>query len=98
MAKERSKEYATWNFILDFDHPKRHRQSGTLKSDLSHQKMRMEFLSISQVWAIRIAGSFLGQPIPLSLKFDLILLHNLFPGARTRPAECEIAKNDSIEC
>ena len=25
-------------------------------------------------------------------------LHNLFPGARTRPAECEIAKNDSIEC
>jgi hypothetical protein len=25
-------------------------------------------------------------------------LHNLFPGARTRLAECEIAKNDSIEC
>lgn len=84
MAKERSQEYATWNFTLDFDHPERHRQSGTLKSDLSHQKMRMEFLSISQVWANRIAGSFLGQPILLSLKFDLILLHNLFPGQAQR--------------
>lgn len=84
MAKERSQEYATWNFILDFDHPKRHRQSGTLKSDLSKNKIRIEFLSISQVWANRIAGSFLGQPILLSLKFYLILLHNLFPGQAQR--------------